>query len=332
MEYKASFDQAFYDTASRSLPKPYHLLFHTTPNTVNGGSYADVYVPSLPSPVTGYPVALYIHGGGFCQGGADEGILRQPQQAAQVLKAGIVVVSLEYRKLPHVILAQVCEDIRAGWAWVQNGSLQQDLGVAGAPNVIIDSGRIGGWGHSAGASLLSILGMTVPSRLRCVLNFFGTVNWTHSTSNTWPLLDDLTNKLLAGPASTSTRNRLDLDLQNDKDPEQQLRLAYILELYKDIGTLRAVLHSTDQENPFHLLHPGCPPFYHVQGSKDHMVSCDGTRRFHQKLLDIGVESTLVIIEGAGHGWLVEKDGPGLLGETWKVDESALAWMISKIKD
>ncbi|GAA4546606.1 alpha/beta hydrolase [Pseudonocardia xishanensis] len=97
------------------------------------------------------PALLFVHGGGFVGGTADNGA---PLNRRIVAELGVVVVSVDYRLAPeHRYPAQV-EDCYAALRWLHDGA--DDLGV--------DPGRIGVEGMSAGGALAAALALLVRDR------------------------------------------------------------------------------------------------------------------------------------------------------------------------
>lgn len=46
----------------------------------------------------------------------------------------------------------------------------------------------------------------------------------------------------------------------------------------------------------------CPPIFLIHGDADAIVPVDETIDFHRRLLDAGVDATLRVLPGVGHGW------------------------------
>lgn len=58
----------------------------------------------------------------------------------------------------------------------------------------------------------------------------------------------------------------------------------------------------DKIDPAVLLTSSCPPTFFVHGSADASVNVELPRRAHKTLKESGVESQLVVVEGAGHAF------------------------------
>jgi dipeptidyl aminopeptidase/acylaminoacyl peptidase len=55
-------------------------------------------------------------------------------------------------------------------------------------------------------------------------------------------------------------------------------------------------------SPVTHVSPDDPPFLIVHGDRDRVVPLDQSVRLHQALTAAGVESTLYVVKGAGHGF------------------------------
>ena len=53
--------------------------------------YLNIFTPALPSPENGYPVLLWIHGGGFRRGSASQ------YEMSNLIMKNMIVVSVQYR-------------------------------------------------------------------------------------------------------------------------------------------------------------------------------------------------------------------------------------------
>ena len=102
----------------------------------------DIY---LPKDVAGFPVLMFVSGGGWSSGSKDWVANLGPAFAAQ----GIAVVTVDHRLLPDVTYDQQVEDLARAFVW-----LKQNIATYGGdPDQII----VGG--HSAGGHLIGLLAM-----------------------------------------------------------------------------------------------------------------------------------------------------------------------------
>lgn len=111
----------------------------------------DLYSPDAARPVRGYPLLVYIHGGGWRNGSKD-----MVQQKPDFFnEQGWAFASIGYRLLPQAPVEQQAADVAAAIA-----KLTRDAGALG-----IDPDRIIVMGHSAGAHLAALVG-TDPAWLK----------------------------------------------------------------------------------------------------------------------------------------------------------------------
>ena len=107
------------------------------------------------------PVIMWIHGGALI--GGHRGNIN-PDQLEMYIRAGYVLVSIDYRLAPETKLKAIIEDVKDACAWVR------DRG-SGAFN--IDPDRIVVIGHSAGGYLALITGFCVYPRPKALVSFYG---------------------------------------------------------------------------------------------------------------------------------------------------------------
>ncbi|MFB3079705.1 MAG: alpha/beta hydrolase fold domain-containing protein [Lysobacterales bacterium] len=100
----------------------------------------DVYLPKNATPP--YPVIVWIHGGGWLAGS------KENARAAFMVNFGYAVVSINYRFSPQAIFPAQIYDCKAAVRWIRANANQYNF----------DPERLGAWGLSAGAHLVSLLG------------------------------------------------------------------------------------------------------------------------------------------------------------------------------
>lgn len=227
----------------------------------------DLYLP-LHKGETRLPVVVWIHGGGW-RGGDKAGT-----RAPEVLGEGYAVASINYRLSHQATFPAQIHDCKAAIRWLR----------AHADEFGLDPERIGVWGSSAGGHLAALLGTSggVPelegevggnldrsSRVQAVCDFFGPADLLAILEpGAWPSHGSPTSPeslLLGGPVA----ERVEL-----------ARLA------------SPVTHAS----------PDDPPFLLVHGDRDPMVPLDQSERLHRALTAAGVDSTLYVVRGAGHGF------------------------------
>ena len=116
------------------------------------------------------PCIVHMHGGGFVVGTA---AMLDPMHRALALDLNCVIVSVDYRLAPETPFPGGIEDCYAALAWL----------FTEAPNLEVDSGRIGVMGESAGGGLAAALALLARDREEYPLAFQHLI---------YPMLDDRT--------------------------------------------------------------------------------------------------------------------------------------------
>jgi acetyl esterase/lipase len=227
----------------------------------------DVYQPDN-DPATSHAVMLLIHGGGWA--GGDKSA--HAYIGLPLARKGYLAFSANYRLAPKWQYPAGVEDCQAALRWVR----------AHAADYGGDPSRLAMGGESAGGHLSSLLGLwdwtttgstaqgaTTPTRVRAVVNVFGPSDLTGFEQI--PFCRDLLKNFLGG---TETQ---------------------MPQLYRDLSPM--LLLNTDG-----LVQKPGPAFLHLHGTKDVLVPVDQTRHFHARLQEKGFDSTMIIFEGANHGW------------------------------
>jgi acetyl esterase len=113
--------------------------------TVDGEALgADVYLPAGGGKHR--PAVLVVHGGGWVAGEKEW----FSAQATALAEAGYVAVSIDYRLAPERPYPAAVDDVQAAVKWLRKKQQVKAYGI--------DPGRIGGFGGSAGAHLVAMLG------------------------------------------------------------------------------------------------------------------------------------------------------------------------------
>ena len=226
--------------------------------------HLDLYLP--PQSATPRPLIVYIHGGAWRAGSKSE------CPARRLLAFGYAAASVEYRFSQDAPFPAQIQDCKAAIRWLRAHSAQYG----------IDPRRIGVWGASAGGHLVALLGVTgqatdfdtgpnlsQSSAVQCVVDFFGPTDFLRYGQPPRALdsSDSAVAQLLGGPVSTH---------------QQQARAA----------------------SPLYYVTKSAAPFLILHGDSDPLVPVQQSRELQAALTKSGVESTLHVIPGAGHG------GPG----------------------
>ncbi len=124
----------------------------------------DLYLPPPSAGVAPWPVAMFVHGGGWAQRRRSEGPLFADITAGLV-EQGIAVASPDYRLAPDHTWPAPLDDVECALA---------QIGTMAAPWQL-DPSRVGAWGVSAGGHLVSLAGTRPagPVALVAVADLYG---------------------------------------------------------------------------------------------------------------------------------------------------------------
>ena len=234
----------------------------------------DILTPKKP-PKDPMPVLVFIHGGGWVHGDKSSGI----PKLLPFAKRGYLCASINYRLTGEAIFPAQIEDCKCAIRFLR----------AKAGEYNLDPTRIGVWGESAGGHLVSLLGTTgdikslggkggwgmYSSKVQAVCNFYGPSDFTKYIEDTNKL------KQLGGHNLPFGMDYLSLLVGGPADKK---------------------LDACRSASPITYVSKDDPPFLIVQGEKDEIVPQDQAIVLDAALRKVGVESTLYIIKGAGHGF------------------------------
>jgi acetyl esterase/lipase len=224
----------------------------------------DLYLPER----NHEPLLVYIHGGGW-----REGSKAHVTGLEQIVAQGFAVASVEYRFSQDAVFPAQIEDCKSAIRWLR----------AHAADYGYDPARIAAFGESAGGHLTALLATTgtirdfdkgenleQSSAIQCGIDWFGPTDFPgFRPPNGQPNprdtgKDSILGQLFGGP------------------PLEKLDLA------RRASPVTWVTKST-------------APLYIMHGTKDPLVPLDQSTELADKMKDAGVDVTLDVIEGAGHG-------------------------------
>lgn len=139
--------RAAYDALSRNYtpPRDDAIFIEEVSFEANGVSIAlRLYRPKGRPPAAGWPVVLYLHGGGFMVGNLDS---HEFVTAPMAKDLDAVVVAVDYRLAPESVYPAAFDDCLAAWRYVQAQSQVWQL----------DADRMALAGDSAGGMLVAAL-------------------------------------------------------------------------------------------------------------------------------------------------------------------------------
>lgn len=235
----------------------------------------DIVRPKTP-PSKPMPVVIFVHGGGWQSGSKESAI----PLLVPLARKGCFCVTINYRLTDVAPFPAQIEDCKCAVRWVR----------AHAKTYNLDAHNIGAWGASAGGHLVALLGTSAgvqelegkggwagySSRVHAVADYFGPADflyWAEEVRKTGVSIEELErtkannaiSKLFGGPFS------------------QKLDVAR-------------------QASPITYVDRSDPPFFIAHGDQDNLVPLSQSKVFYEALKKNGVDATLHVVKGAGHGF------------------------------
>ena len=227
----------------------------------------DIYSPKSIS--RALPVVLWIFGNRWSRGSKNH------PPPLNLMSRGYIVVSIEYRLSGEAPFPAAIEDCKAAVRWIR----------ANAAAYHFDGDHIGAWGHSAGGHLAALLGTSAgvaelegsddnagfSSRVQAVcvmagpsdiVQFYDTVS--NSNEGMASIARESIEQFLGGPVEQNSA--------------------------KAIAASSTTYVSKDD-----------PPFLIIHGENDESIPVSQGKMLCSKLKAAGVQVTLIVAEGRGHG-------------------------------
>ena len=233
----------------------------------------DLYLPEARSAENPLPLLVFIHGGGW-QNGSKDGAGRR---LAPFLEEGHYAgASIGYRLTDEATWPSQIHDCKAALRWLRGNAEKYHL----------DPDRIAVWGTSAGGHLVAMLGVTYGvdglegdlgshdgegSAVQAVINIFGPSE-LHAMND------------YKDYPSTMDHNAPD-------SPESKLVGGPIQDNLETSKNASPISHISEDDAPTLIVH----------GTKDPLVPFPQSQNLDKLLDEVGVSSTLITVEGAGHG-------------------------------
>jgi acetyl esterase/lipase len=231
----------------------------------------DIYSPENSKGLL--PAVIYIHGGGWRRGDKNQ------QTGVPLVSHGYVVASINHRPSQEAIFPAQIEDCKAAVRFLR----------ANAKKYSIDPDHIGVWGDSSGGHLSALVGtsgdvkdlegkvgehLDQSSRVQAVCVYYGPIDFLSIMSQ-----------------------KSDIKRGSPEAPESQLLGGPTLE-HQELAVKACPLTYVTKDDP---------PFLIVHGEKDARVPLAQSEALRDALKGAGVEATLEILEGAGHGFNREQN-------------------------
>ncbi len=243
--------------------------------TDNPRQCLDLYLPRVRDDEEPLPVLVYIHGGAWRAGDKRGGGFRLARFVAEGKYAGI---SVGYRLTGEAKWPAQLHDCKAAIRWIRANAEKHNL----------DAEKIAVWGTSAGGHLVSCLGTMnddealegdlgehddQSSRVACVINYYGPSNLL--------TMDDHKSQIRHNAPNSPESLLIGGPIQQNKEKTR---------------TACSLFYVTKDDAP-HLI---------VHGTNDRLVPYPQSEVFDKALDDAGVPSTLIKMDGGGHGFRSEE--------------------------
>ncbi|WP_084544443.1 alpha/beta hydrolase [Chroogloeocystis siderophila] len=214
------------------------------------------------------PVIVWIHGGAWREGNKEQGLKRLVAFARQ----GFFCATIEYRLSHEAIFPAQIEDCKCAIRFLR----------AHAQQFHLDPQRVGVWGVSAGGHLAALVGTT-----QDIPELEGHGGWEEYSSSVQAVCD------WYGPTDFLKINDFPrkVDFTSEASPEAALIG----------GVIEANPEKAAKANPITYINPTNPPFFIIHGENDLLVPLNQSQLLFDALTKVGVEASLEIVKGAGHG-------------------------------
>ncbi|KFY86576.1 hypothetical protein V500_07539 [Pseudogymnoascus sp. VKM F-4518 (FW-2643)] len=251
-----------------------------------------------------HPIALYFHGGNFTVGSKE---LLSKNYIERLLELGFVVISANYRLCPTTTVYDgPVSDTLDAYRWAQNtlpGLLKRDSGID------VDGTEIVVLGHSCGGTL-ALLTAGLPNPPLAILDLYG-MKYLQDPFYSTPSVamskipefdKDFINQIYKDiPPPTSG-----LPPMGPQGPDfSNYRIAWMFNAIKEGKHMQTVIAdgNSDRVDPATLFSERkFPPTYFVHGTADTLVHPKFSQHAYDELKAKGMETELVLVEGAGHGF------------------------------
>ena len=247
-------------------------IFKNLPYVKDGHSLQklDLYLPEISSKES-LPLIVWIHGGSWKKGSKN-----MIERNAFVLKHGFALASINYRLVPeHIYPAQI-HDCKAAIRYLRKN----------ARSFGIDPDKIGVWGSSAGGHLAALLGTT-----NGVEELEGSIGITNVSSNVQAACNWF------GPSDMIEMGAYNIKkLKPEVDPVVQLIGGVIQKNISKAKMASSINYVSEDDVPFLLMH----------GEQDSNVPCTESENLHKRLQVANVDTKLILVQDAGHGFFKEK--------------------------
>lgn len=209
------------------------------------------------------PVILLIPGGGFVTCRIND---KYTDVRKYLAAHGYAVAIMEYHVIGQGRYMDAAADVRSAIDWLREHGAEHGM----------DADRIAVMGNSAGGYVAALAACEDGTDIRCVVNFYGLSDLLNNKADYEEAAIEAHHK----PESTDSQfvNGVESGKSLTDDPEEAAKA-----------------------DPAAYIDGDEPPFLHLHGDADLLVSPSQSVHLHEALLAAGVSSTRYNAAGAGHG-------------------------------
>lgn len=264
------------EAAAPSVPEDPNYVKDVVYCTVDGVDLKmDIAKPTGDGP---FPAIVCIHGGGW-QLGNKSGF----EPTARVMAAnGYLAVTVAYRFAPKYKWPAQVEDVKCAVRYLR----------AHAEELKINPEKIGAIGHSAGANLSLMLGLTDPKD-----NLEGNGGYAEQSSKVQAVVS------LSAPTNFATWQPLP---EVDQPVRKEYGKGFEDILIDLLGTDDRTAKIMADASPITYADSGDAPVLTLHGSVDPLVPIQQAHELDKAIKDAGGRHKLVVVEGADHGFADDK--------------------------
>ena len=247
------------------------------------GLKLDLYLPNGEASKP-RPTVVLIHGGAWLFGTR----YQLHWYGSRLARAGYVAASINYRMLPMYPFPYCIHDCKAAVRWLR----------LHADEYGIDPERIAAFGNSAGGHLAGLLATTRPRD-----GLEGPLNPETSS---------------AVQAAISMYGAVDLtEYRGWRKRDLSRRVASeFVGYFVSVGRgRRPGSNAWETASPITYAHPGAAPMLFIHGTRDFLVDVEQSKRFTERLHEVGAHAELVTLHDRGHGF--DFFDPWKRREVWK---------------
>jgi len=222
------------------------------------------------------PVVVFIHGGGWQKGDKQSALGR----LIPLVQKGYFGATINYRLTDIAPFPAQIEDCKCAIRWVRAHAKEYNL----------DADHIGVWGGSAGGHLVALLGTSGGAK-----SLEGKGGWQDQSSKVQAVADYFGPTDFAYWLEEAKKKGITME-----QLEAQHAGGAITKLLG--GKFSEKMDVAKQASPVTYIDKNDTPIFIGHGEKDQLVPLSQSQVFYDALTKAGVQATLHVVKGAGHGF------------------------------